>query len=218
MQMRTLPPALCLFTVVPAVLLLVLWWKRRSFDWKKLYSLLPFFVLGITAGILTIWMERKVVGAVGQTWELSFIERGLVAGRAVCFYVTKLFWPAKLAFTYPRWDIDAAALRQYLYPLIVMTAIAGLWLLRRRIGIGLLVAVLCFIGTLFPALGFFDVYPMRFSFVADHFQYLAGIFIIVPVVAIASGAVKRLGDWAGALAAVFLLFVLLAFAVLTSRQ
>ena len=30
---------------------------------------------------------------------------------------------------------------------------------------------------------FFDVYPMRFSFVADHFQYLASIGVIVLIVA-----------------------------------
>ena len=44
---------------------------------------------------------------------------------------------------------------------------------------GPLVAVLFFIGTLFPAWGFVNVYPMRFSFVADHFQYLASIGLIV---------------------------------------
>jgi tetratricopeptide (TPR) repeat protein len=35
--------------------------------------------------------------------------------------------------------------------------------------------VLLFAGTLSPALGFVDVYPMQFSYVADHFQYLASI-------------------------------------------
>ena len=34
----------------------------------------------------------------------------------------------------------------------------------------------------FPALGFFDVYPMRYSFVADHFQYLASIGVIAIVI------------------------------------
>jgi tetratricopeptide (TPR) repeat protein len=33
-------------------------------------------------------------------------------------------------------------------------------------------------GTLVPALGFINVYPMRYSFVADHFQYLAGVGLI----------------------------------------
>jgi tetratricopeptide (TPR) repeat protein len=38
--------------------------------------------------------------------------------------------------------------------------------------------VLFFGGTLVPALGFVDVFPMRYSFVADHFQYLASIGLL----------------------------------------
>ena len=37
-------------------------------------------------------------------------------------------------------------------------------------------ASLC--GTLFPALGFVNVFPFRYSFVADHFQYLASMPIL----------------------------------------
>ena len=50
-----------------------------------------------------------------------------------------------------------------------------LWTLRRRWGRGPLVAAVCFGATLFPALGFVNVYPMRYSFVANHFQYLASM-------------------------------------------
>ncbi len=49
---------------------------------------------------------------------------------------------------------------------------------RNRLGRGPLVAVLFFAGTLVPALGFFNVYPMRYSFVADHFQYLASVGLL----------------------------------------
>ena len=48
-----------------------------------------------------------------------------------------------------------------------------------NLGRGPLAAVLCYLLLIFPALGFVDVYPFRFSFVADHFQYLAGIPLIV---------------------------------------
>ena len=37
-----------------------------------------------------------------------------------------------------------------------------------------------FAGTLFPVLGFLNVYPFLFSFVADHFQYLAMLGDLVP--------------------------------------
>ena len=38
-----------------------------------------------------------------------------------------------------------------------------------------------FCGTLVTVLGFVNVYPFRFSYVADHFQFLASLGVIVPV-------------------------------------
>ena len=66
-----------------------------------------------------------------------------------------------------------------------------LWHWRKNIGRGPLTAILFFAGSLFPALGFFNVYPMRYSFVADHFQYLSCIGIIV---IFSSGVDKITGD------------------------
>jgi tetratricopeptide (TPR) repeat protein len=43
----------------------------------------------------------------------------------------------------------------------------------RRVGRGPAAALAFFLVTLFPALGFIDVYPFQFSFVADHFQYMS---------------------------------------------
>ena len=45
----------------------------------------------------------------------------------------------------------------------------------------------------FPALGFFNVFPMLFSFVADHFQYLASIGLIAGASAGATIALRRMG-------------------------
>ena len=42
-----------------------------------------------------------------------------------------------------------------------------------------LAVALIYLGTLFPALGFVNVYPFVFSFVADHFAYVPSIAIIV---------------------------------------
>jgi tetratricopeptide (TPR) repeat protein len=50
--------------------------------------------------------------------------------------------------------------------------LALIWRLRNSFR-GLLAAALVFLGLLFPALGFINVYPFIYSFVADHFQYLA---------------------------------------------
>jgi tetratricopeptide (TPR) repeat protein len=163
---------------LPAVILLVLWWKRGRIGWAEVRPLLPFFLLAVGFGALTVQLETQHVGAVGRDWDLSFADRCLVAGRALWFYAFKLLWPTPLVFNYPRWEIDAGHWPPYLFPAAVLVAVAALWTARRRIGRGPLVAVLIFAGTLFPALGFFDVYPMRYSFVADHFQYLASLGLI----------------------------------------
>ncbi len=228
---------------LPAVLLLVLWWKRRvrqgvvqrsslpsgevqrsSLQYPlpsvraDVLALAPFFAIGIAFGLLTIWVEREIVGTVGEAWNLSFPQRCLVAGRALCFYTGKLFWPERLTFIYPRWAIDAEAWEQYLYPLAAISVMVALWLVRRRIGKGPLVAALCFAGTLLPALGFVDVYPMRYSFVADHFQYLASAALITLVVAVCCRAAGRLAGRGRTASRIAAVLVLVIFSVLSWRQ
>jgi tetratricopeptide (TPR) repeat protein len=54
-------------------------------------------------------------------------------------------------------------------------SLAALWYFQDRIGRAPFATAALFIAMIFPALSFFDVYPMRFSFVADHFQYHASM-------------------------------------------
>ncbi len=165
---------------LPAALLLVLWWKNGRLAWSDARPLLPFFLVGIALGLNTVWLEVHHVGANGAAFSLTWPQRILIAGRAVWFYAAKIFWPANLTFIYPRWHVDARALWQWLFPLAAVALLGALWFQRRRLGRGPLVATLFFIGTLAPALGFLNVFPFRYSFVADHFQYLASIGLIVP--------------------------------------
>ena len=160
---------------LPAAMLVVFWWERGRLRWREdAVPLLPFFALGLGAGLFTAWVERTHIGAEGAAFDFTLIERVLIAGRATWFYLGKLVWPAELIFVYPRWDVSEAVWWQYLYPLGVLALLAVLWQWRGR-SRAPLAAALFFIGTLFPALGFFNVYPFIFSFVADHFQYLASL-------------------------------------------
>ncbi|MGD8395562.1 MAG: tetratricopeptide repeat protein [Candidatus Eiseniibacteriota bacterium] len=187
---------------LPAVIVLVLWWQR-VLDRRHLLQLAPMFLVGAGLGLLTIWMEKHSVQAVGAAWELTLAERVLIAGRALWFYAGKLLVPRPLSFNYVRWAIDSGAWWQWLFPLGWLALLAVLAALGRRLGRAPLVAGLVFTGTLFPALGFIDVYPMRYAFVADHFQYLAGVALLVPLAAVldrwlgrpAGGALRRHG-WA----------------------
>jgi tetratricopeptide (TPR) repeat protein len=123
----------------------------------------------------TSHLERTHVGAAGPEWDFSPLERLLIAGRAAWFYLWKLCWPHPLIFVYPRWTLDAASAAQWGFPAAAIAALALLVSFARRGRRAPLAATLYFGGTLLPALGFFDVYPMRYSFVADHFQYLASL-------------------------------------------
>ena len=164
---------------LPAALLVIFWWQRGRISFARdLRPLLPFFVLGILAGAFTAWIEHHFIGASGAAYELPLITRGLLAGRVFWFYLSKLFWPSNLTFIYSRWEMSAAVWWQYLFPAALLVLLAALWKIRAQTRAPL-AAVLFFLGTLFPALGFINVFPFLYSFVADHFQYLACIGLIV---------------------------------------
>jgi tetratricopeptide (TPR) repeat protein len=168
---------------LPAALLVVFWWQRGRLDWRRdVGPLVPFFVLGLASGILTAWVERTYIGAEGAEFQFTIVERGLIAGRVIWFYLAKLLWPANLIFMYPRWEISQQIWWQYLFPLAALALLAAAWWWRAR-SRAPLAALLLFGGTLFPALGFVNVYPFRYSFVADHFQYLASLAILAPIAA-----------------------------------
>ena len=185
---------------LPAALLVVFWWQRGGLGWRRdVRPLLPWFALGAAAGLYSSWVERVLIGAQGAEFMLSFLNRCLVAGRVTWFYLGKLVWPADLMFIYPRWVIDGAVWWQYLYPLGLLALAVGLALLARmhrgplaRAAAAGLAGFLIFAGTLFPVMGFINVYPFVFSYVADHFQYQACLGIIVPAAAGFTLAVRRL--------------------------
>jgi len=168
---------------LPAALLVVIWWRRGRLSWKEdVLPLAPWFALGMAAGLFTAWVERRFVGAEGVEFTLSAVERFLVAGRVVWFYLGKLLWPANLMFIYPRWDVSGAVWWQYLYPAGILALVAAAWMIRGRTR-GPLAVLLFYVGSLFPALGFFNAYPFIYSFVADHFQYVASLGVIALVAA-----------------------------------
>jgi len=210
---------------LPAALLVVLWWEKgRAIRWRSdVLPLLPWFGLGAASGFLTAWVERTYIIALESAGlDLTFPQRCLLAGRAVCFYFEKLLWPSDLMFIYPHWTIDAGAAWQYLFPAAVFGAAAGLWIYSRRAstatGRAPLAAFLCFVIGLAPALGFVKVYPFVYSYVADHFQYQAALAVIIPFAAGMTLAVRRLPANAARLAPWVAALLLAVLGLLTWRQ
>lgn len=179
---------------LPVALLIVFWWQRGTLRLRQdIAPLVPFVVAGGLAGLMTVWVERTFIGATGTEFSLSFVERVLVAGRAAWFYASKLVWPADLIFIYPSWELDPRSVLQWLAPVSLAAVLLVLWRMRET-SRGPLAAVLYFLATLAPALGFVSVFPFRYSFVADHFQYLASIGIITLACAGIAIAARR---WTG---------------------
>ena len=179
--------------------------------------LAPFFALGISAGLVTAWVERTQIGAEGAAFDFGLVERVLIAGRVATFYLAKLIWPADLAFIYPRWTVNPTVWWQYVFPAVVFAAAIAAWWWRDRSRTPLAVLLL-FVGTLFPALGFVNVYPFVFSFVADHFQYLAGLPILALVAAVLTRLARRLDLTLVEAAAAATMILITPAAVLTWQQ
>ena len=76
----------------------------------------------------------------------------------------------------------------------LLLLLAVLWWLSRWWR-GPLAGLLFFTGTLFPVWGFLNVCWFMFSYVADHFQYLASLGIITLVSASAALALTRWRLW-----------------------
>jgi tetratricopeptide (TPR) repeat protein len=177
---------------LPGALLVILWWKRGRLGWKRdVIPLIPWFVLAIPMGLLTAWVERTYVGAIGSEFDITLTQRVLLAGRLIWFYAGTLVWPFNLIFQYPRWKLDPGVWWQYVFPAGVLLAAAVLLLAARR-NRGPLASFLIFAGTLVPVLGFLNVLPFRYSWAADHFQYLASMAVLIPLSSWLTLAASRL--------------------------
>jgi tetratricopeptide (TPR) repeat protein len=196
--------------VLPLVLLLLAWWQRGRLRKADFLRAAPFFALSVAMSLLTVVEQRGQIARSTQDWSLTLTGRLIVAGNALWFYAAKLLWPVNLSFIYHRWEINADSLVS-LVPLLGIIGVgAVLWRYRRHLwaraasfGIGY------YAIALLPVLGFLDIYFFRYSFVADHFQYLASLGILTLVVA--GGTMlfrQRAARWAIAVVAIAGLSVL----------
>ncbi|MGB8368578.1 MAG: tetratricopeptide repeat protein, partial [Verrucomicrobiia bacterium] len=175
--------ALALFSkttacTLPAALLLILWLKGRPIDWRRLAQVVPFLAMGLGMGLLTTWWERFRHGTQGKLFSMGLLERILVASHALWFYAGKLLWPVNLTFSYPRWAIEPAHPSAYGWLLMGIGSGAAIYFTRRFVGRSVEVAALFYVATLSPLLGFVMFYTFRYTFVADHYQYVASLGLI----------------------------------------
>lgn len=171
---------------LPAALAVVLWWRRGRLEWQRDFlPLLSWLLAAMVAGFVTLRVEQQLIAAIEADVAMARSERIVVAARALWFYFAQLFWPANLTFFHERWAFPAGAVWPYGFVVATLAVLATTLWLRRRWR-GPLAVCLVFGGTLLPILGFVDVEWFVFSFVADHFLYLASLAIIMPCAAMAA--------------------------------
>lgn len=171
---------------LPLVLLGLIAWHRRPTR-RDLLRLAPFFVTALVLAGVDAWFQTHGTGEVIR--RAGAAERLLGAGAAVWFYLGKALVPAHLLFVYPQWVIHAGDPLWWvpLLAALAFTAVLARGGPRTRAA---LFAWGYFCVMLVPVLGFSDVYFMRFSLVADHYQYLA----LIGVAAFAGAAGRGWAD------------------------
>ncbi len=202
---------------LPIVLLGLAWWQRNKISGRDVRLTLPFFGVAVLLGLITVWFQSHNIGPEMVRAD-SFWSRLAGAGWAVWFYLYKALLPVNLIFVYPKWHIDATKLLSYVPGLLALASAAVFLRFRKGWGKAWLFGLGYFVVMLLPVLGFLDIYFMRYSLVADHWQYFS---IIGPIGLVAAGitwASDRLKKRNVFLVPAFSVILLLVLGVLTWRQ
>lgn len=158
--------------VLPAVLCLCAWWMEGKWQWRNLARVAPIILMAIASAVLAMWtVKLQGVDPLERSWPEHFSTSGFV----IWFYLGKLAWPHPLIFIYPRWNIDAGLGLGCLSLLAALGLLGFLWFKRGSWGRPCFFALAYFLVALFPVLGLVNHYFLRYSFVADHLQYLASM-------------------------------------------
>jgi Flp pilus assembly protein TadD len=203
---------------LPVVLVLLLWLRRMPIDARRWIQIFPYFAFGLIMGCLTLWWEHVYQGLHPMAGDLNLFDRVLIACRALWFYLGKLVLPVDLTFSYPRWEMSAADFSSYWGLFACLMAGWMLWRWRDKTGRGPIAAMAFFVVTLSPTLGLISLFTFYWTFVADHYQYMASIGPIALAVAAACHIMNRNKKRYKTAMGVTAAAVLLALGMLTFRQ
>ena len=157
------------------------WWKDGRVARQEIRLSFTLAAIGLFLALYALYLEFYQVGARGSAFNLTFLERLALSGRIILFYPYKIIFPFNFIFFYPRWTIDVNVWWQWLFFLAAMLIPAALFIYRGRIGRGALALFIFYVISIFPVLGFLNVYGMQFAYVADHFSYLStpGLILLI---------------------------------------
>ncbi len=200
---------------LPGVLFLYIWWSKKHLSRQDFIRVIPYIGAGIIVMAIPLFLGHKqeIID-----FPVPFFGRVIIVGKAIWFYAAKLLIPVQLMTIYPRWNIDFHQIGQYSYGIAILLLVMTLWYFRRKIGHEPLVLVLFFILTLSPTLGIIPFGYMAHSFVADRYQYLPSIGLIILFSVILIQLKENLGLSKSLLPKAGMVLLLLILGILTWHQ
>jgi hypothetical protein len=115
--------------ILPIVLYLLDYWHNRKFDGKVWVEKIPFFILSIAFGFITINVQSADAIAGFDIYPLWV--RFFFACYTLMIYTVRFFVPYPLSTFHPYPPVDALGLPVYLSPVFVIGLLFLLWLKRR---------------------------------------------------------------------------------------
>jgi len=154
------------------IVLLILVLRQRPLVRSDLARVAPFAAIAVALTTVNVWFQTRSSHEVIR--DVTWMQRLLGACAVPWFYLYKALLPINLSFVYPNWEIRAEEVRWWL-PLLASVAVTGFLFIHRnaRWGRILLFAWLFYCAALLPVCGLVDVYFMKYSLVADHYQHIA---------------------------------------------
>ncbi len=193
--------------VIVPILVALLAWGFQGHHWKRqAMALTPWLAMSLMIAVLTKSVQPDAI----VHHVPGVLQRLLVAGDAIAFYLARVFVPVNLAIDYGRTPLSVLSNRWAVavgfIPLVLLVAF---WIYDRRGSY--LVAYLVFVVALLPVVGFVPFEFQNISTVADRYVYLG---LLGPSVALAVLLARHPGRWLRTTA-----YVLLAvFAMCSFRQ
>jgi tetratricopeptide (TPR) repeat protein len=163
----------------PFVILLYAWWKRGRIDTRDLRVAAPFLAVAVTLAALTVHAytsfgylspDHPTVPPIGGP-----LARLALAGFTTSFYFLHLFWPWPLLPMYPAWTVNPPPWFAVLPWIAWLALLAWLWNRRASFGRHVLLGLGFFLLMIAPFSGIATQSYMYFTWVMDHFLYIAMI-------------------------------------------